>query len=56
LARAQGADRVEVTANPHAMAFYESVGFSHDGVAQTLFGPAPRMRLDVVQPPPSTSE
>jgi hypothetical protein len=35
--------------NPHAMAFYESVGFTHDGVTQTQFGPAPRMRLDVVR-------
>jgi GNAT superfamily N-acetyltransferase len=50
-----GADRVQVVANPHAMAFYESVGFIHDGVAQTRFGPAPRMRLDVVCPPPPPS-
>ena len=38
---------IEVTANPHAMAFYRSVGFVDDGVAQTRFGPAPRMRLSV---------
>lgn len=36
---------IEVTANPHAMAFSRSVGF--DGVAQTRVGPAPRMRLSV---------
>ena len=36
---------IEVTANPHAMAFYRSVGFLDDGVAETRFGPAPRMRL-----------
>ncbi|MBV9919300.1 MAG: GNAT family N-acetyltransferase [Pseudonocardia sp.] len=33
---------IEVTANPHAMAFYRSVGFVDDGVAKTRFGPAPR--------------
>jgi len=38
---------IEVTANPHAMAFYRSVGFVDDGVAETQFGPAPRMRLSV---------
>jgi GNAT superfamily N-acetyltransferase len=53
-ALADGADCIQVTANPHAMAFYESVGFTHDGVAQTRFGPAPRMRLDVRPPPPSS--
>ena len=36
-----------MTANPHAMAFYRSVGFVDDGVAETRFGPAPRMRLSV---------
>jgi GNAT superfamily N-acetyltransferase len=43
-------DRIEVTANPHAMAFYRSVGFVDDGVAETRFGPAPRMRLSVAAP------
>jgi GNAT superfamily N-acetyltransferase len=38
---------IEVTANPHATAFYRSVGFVDDGVAETQFGPAPRMRLSV---------
>jgi GNAT superfamily N-acetyltransferase len=42
---------IEVTANPHAMAFYRSVGFVDDGVAQTRFGPAPRMRLSVAGAP-----
>jgi GNAT superfamily N-acetyltransferase len=41
---------VRVTANPHAMAFYTAVGFVPDGTAQTLFGPAPRLRLDVLDP------
>ncbi|MFP4976782.1 GNAT family N-acetyltransferase [Paenibacillus sp. CN-4] len=38
---------VEVTANPHALGFYESVGFVHIGIADTQGGAAPRMRLDV---------
>ncbi len=47
LARTLGVASVQVTANPHAMAFYTAVGFVPDGTAQTRFGPAPRMRLDV---------
>lgn len=46
----RGVDRIEVTANPHAMAFYRSVGFVDDGVTETRFGPSPRMRLDVRHP------
>jgi GNAT superfamily N-acetyltransferase len=46
LAADLNADSLQVTANPHAMAFYEAMGFVPDGVAQTRFGPAPRMRLD----------
>jgi GNAT superfamily N-acetyltransferase/predicted ester cyclase len=46
-ARAEGAEHVWVTANPHAMAFYAAVGFRPDGTAATRFGPAPRLRLDV---------
>jgi predicted N-acetyltransferase YhbS len=46
-ARADGVETVWVTANPHAMAFYAAVGFRVDGTAQTRFGPAPRLRLDV---------
>jgi N-acetylglutamate synthase-like GNAT family acetyltransferase len=45
-ARAEGVSRIEVTANPHALAFYERAGFVPDGTAVTRFGPAPRMRLD----------
>jgi hypothetical protein len=37
--------RIEVVANPQAVAFYEAVGFVEDGEAQTRFGPAPRMSL-----------
>ncbi len=43
----QGVHHLLVTANPHATAFYEAVGFVPDGVAQTRFGPAARMRIDV---------
>ena len=46
-AQAGGVERVEVTANPHALAFYESVGFVHDGVIETRFGTGHRMRLEI---------
>ena len=39
-------DRIDVTANLHAQAFYEAVGFVDDGSAQTPGGPARRMHLD----------
>ena len=42
-ARELGFDRLEVTANPHAMQFYERTGFIADGVVETDFYPAPRM-------------
>jgi len=35
----------EVTANPHALAFYRAVGFIDCGVAETDFGTASRMVL-----------
>ena len=41
-----GVERIEVTANGHARAFYESVGFVYDGPAETPGGPAVRMHLD----------
>jgi PAS domain S-box-containing protein len=44
-AREQRLRRIEVTANPHALGFYEKVGFVHDGIAQTPFGPGHRMHL-----------
>jgi GNAT superfamily N-acetyltransferase len=47
LAHAKGASRIEVTANPHALAFYASVGFVTVGVTATRFGPADRMHLAV---------
>ena len=39
--------RVQVTANPHALAFYENVGFVHDGEVGTRFGAGALMHLDV---------
>ncbi len=47
LATRGGIARIVVTANPHADAFYRSVGFVHQGDAQTEFGPATRMQLAV---------
>ena len=43
LARERGATRIDVVANPQALAFYTAVGFIATGEAQTRFGPAPRM-------------
>ena len=43
--RARGVERLEVTANPHALGFYRAVGFIDCGVAETDFGAAPRMEL-----------
>ncbi len=43
--RARGAERLEVTANPHALAFYRAVGFIECCTAETDFGAAPRMVL-----------
>ena len=42
---AEGLRFVAVTANPEALPFYHSVGFVADGVGNTPFGPAPRLRL-----------
>jgi GNAT superfamily N-acetyltransferase len=42
-ARARGGLAIEVIAGP-ASAFYEKVGFTMTGAAQTRFGPAVRMR------------
>lgn len=48
IARERGATRIDVDANPQAVAFYEAVGFLPAGEAQTRFGPAPRMSLPVI--------
>lgn len=57
---AHGISRIGVCANPHALAFYEKVGFLIDGTEDTEFGPGIRMHLDVAlaggpaySPPPS---
>jgi ribosomal protein S18 acetylase RimI-like enzyme len=41
------AARIDVVANPQAVAFYEAVGFLVTGIADTRFEPAPRMSLHV---------
>jgi ribosomal protein S18 acetylase RimI-like enzyme len=43
----QGVDRLVVTANLHARAFYESAGFRSVGETPTTFGPAMRMHRDL---------
>lgn len=48
IARGRGVRRVEVTANQHALAFYEGTGFVVDREVQTRFGPAPRMHVTVM--------
>jgi GNAT superfamily N-acetyltransferase len=45
--RARGAERLEVTANPHALGFYTAAGFIDCGATDTKFGPARRMMLAV---------
>lgn len=45
--RARGVPCLEVTANPEALGFYRAVGFVEIGRAETEFGPAPRMALEI---------
>ena len=47
LARGAGAARIEVTGNPHAVAFYERAGFERDGEVATELGTGIRMHLDL---------
>jgi GNAT superfamily N-acetyltransferase len=47
IALERGATRIEVVANPQALAFYESVGFVNAGDAETRFGPAARMVCEI---------
>jgi GNAT superfamily N-acetyltransferase len=42
-ARRRGSTRLEVTANPRAVGFYEKVGFAASGTVATRFGPGLRM-------------
>jgi GNAT superfamily N-acetyltransferase len=46
-AAARGVQRVEVVANPEALAFYRSAGLVEDGSTETRFGPAPSMHRDL---------
>src|SRR5207253_8594023 len=45
IARGHGVGRVEVTANPHSLGFYEKVGFDFERNVETRFGPGDRMHL-----------
>ena len=45
--RSAGVERLEVTANPRALGFYEKVGFVAVGSADTEFGPGVRMHREV---------
>jgi ribosomal protein S18 acetylase RimI-like enzyme len=45
--RSVGVARIDVTANEHAAAFYDAVGFVTTGTAETEFGPAPRRALTI---------
>jgi GNAT superfamily N-acetyltransferase len=45
--RRHGVPCIEVTGNQHAAEFYASAGFVRIGEEHTLFGPAPRLRLDL---------
>ena len=45
--RARGVERLEVTANPHAMEFYLAAGFADSGAAQTALGTGRRMVLAI---------
>jgi GNAT superfamily N-acetyltransferase len=47
ITRDAGFDRLTVTANDHALAFYEHAGFVTDGWVETEFRPARRMHLDL---------
>ena len=49
IARERGATRVDVVANPQAVAFYTAIGFKPAGEAHTRFGPAPRMSLSIAR-------
>jgi GNAT superfamily N-acetyltransferase len=47
IARDRGMVRLEVTANPRALGFYEKVGFVAAGEVPTQFGPGIRMHRDL---------
>jgi ribosomal protein S18 acetylase RimI-like enzyme len=47
VARSDAATRLEVTANPRAIGFYEKLGFQPGETVQTRFGAGLRMHLDL---------
>lgn len=47
IARVRGMTRLEVTANPRALGFYEKVGFVTVDEVATQFGPGIRMQRDL---------
>lgn len=47
IAAMRGARAITVTANPHALDFYDALGFVLDGEVHTPFGPGQRMHLAV---------
>ena len=49
-AAAEDVVRMEVTANPHALEFYDAVGFVVDGPVDAELGPGLRMHLEVAPP------
>ena len=51
LARRDGAVRLEVTGNPHAIRFYTAVGFERVGEVATELGPGIRLHLDLTPAP-----
>jgi len=46
-ARTSGMTRIEVDGNPHALEFYEAVGFVTDAEVRTELGTGYRLHLDV---------
>jgi N-acetylglutamate synthase-like GNAT family acetyltransferase len=48
-AAGDGVARIDVTANVHALGFYEAVGFVAGARVDTEFGPGQRMHLDVAR-------
>ena len=48
-AEREGVGRIDVTANPHALGFYDAVGFVAGARVETEFGSGLRMHLDVAR-------
>jgi GNAT superfamily N-acetyltransferase len=48
-AEREGVGRIEVTANPHALGFYDAAGFVAGAQVETEFGSGLRMHLDVAR-------